>query len=88
MTVNDPIPAGALLIDLRDKRDYDAGHLPGARNLSVSEILEKTAKDQEILLYCYHGIRSYRAWITLRTRGYKNARSLGGLDQYKGQMVR
>ena len=70
MTINDPIPKNALLIDLREQEDYQAGHLPGAVNLSMPEMMGETDRSRLILLYCYRGIRSLKAAIMLKKAGY------------------
>ncbi len=87
MTVNDPIPKDALLIDLREREDYQAGHLPGAVNLSFSEMREETDRNRMILLYCYRGIRSLKAVIMLKKAGYTNVHSLGGISKYRGKLT-
>ena len=88
MTINDPIPEGALLIDLRDAEDYHAGHLPGAVNASLPGIMEAAPdKRQMILLYCYRGMRGLRAALTLKAQGYTNVQNLGGVNKYRGKLT-
>lgn len=87
MTINDPFPKNALLVDLRDKEDYQAGHLPGAVNLSLPEMMGETDRNRPILLYCYRGIRSLKAAIMLKKAGYTNVHSLGGVNKYRGKMM-
>ena len=88
MNIQDPIPAGALLVDLRDREDYEAGHLPGARHMTVDEIRQEAEEDTRILLYCYHGIRSLKAALFLKAAGYPNAESLGGISGYHGPLMK
>ena len=87
MTINDPIPKDALLVDLREKEDYQAGHLPGAVNLSLPEMMGERDRNRLILLYCYRGIRSLKAAIMLKKAGYTNVRSLGGVSKYRGKLI-
>lgn len=87
MTINDPIPSGVLLVDLRDAKDYCAGHIPGAARLTLPEIMKKAEKDDVILLYCYRGKRSAMTARILRLLGYRRAHSVGGIDQYKGMLI-
>lgn len=52
---------GTLIFDVRDRADYDAGHVAGADHLSVvtlEEVLLSTPKSTPILIYCYHGFAS------------------------------
>ena len=43
-------------LDVRSSNRYDAGHIPGAANLSTalteSELAEVAGKDQEVVIYC------------------------------------
>ena len=70
----------ALLIDLRDEKDYEAGHIDGAINMpfvddgvKMLDYLKKQAgKNYRIYLMCYHGNRSGMAFNLLRDEGYRN----------------
>ena len=48
------------ILDCRDPRSYENGHLPGAQLVSDAVIkrLARTDRDQPVLVYCYHGISS------------------------------
>ena len=88
MTINDKIPASALLVDLRDPEDYSRGHLPGAVNLTVQKIINEVAHDKPILLYCYAGMKSLMATTALKAKGFKQVENLGGVNRYTGELVR
>ena len=70
----------AVLIDLRDEKDYEAGHIDGAINMPYVEestkmldyLKEKAGKNYKIYLMCYHGNRSGMAFNFLRDNGYTN----------------
>lgn len=73
---------GALVIDVRTKGEFDAGHLPNAINLPLDEIetsLPRRVKDksQALLLHCQAGGRSAQAAKRLTALGYVNAFNLG-----------
>jgi rhodanese-related sulfurtransferase len=74
------------LIDVRDPEDFALCHLPGAELHPADQIAEwsKTIDpNEEILVYCHHGIRSLHAVMYLSARGFKRLRHLrGGLDAY------
>jgi rhodanese-related sulfurtransferase len=74
------------LIDVRDPEEFALGHLPGAEWLPPAEIAEWSREldpNQEILIYCHHGVRSLHAVMYLTTRGFKHMMHLrGGLDAY------
>lgn len=80
----------AVLVDLRDRADYEAGHIDGARNIQLSNLREEIRKiakfNTPIYLYCYTGLRSEQAAAQLKARGYTNAVNIGGIDGYKGEL--
>ena len=47
---------GVPFLDVRSSNRYDAGHIPGAANLSTalteSELAEVAGKNQEVVIYC------------------------------------
>jgi glyoxylase-like metal-dependent hydrolase (beta-lactamase superfamily II)/rhodanese-related sulfurtransferase len=80
--------SGLLLLDVREREAFRAGHLPGARNIPRGE-LELRADQQlpdptmRILTYCQFGKVSTLAAHTLRTMGYTRAVALdGGLEAW------
>ncbi|MBM4344346.1 MAG: sulfurtransferase [Deltaproteobacteria bacterium] len=75
--------AGALLIDVREDREWRAGHAAGARHLGRG-VLERDIvgavpnKGQVLVLYCGGGYRSALAADNLQKMGYGNVLSLAG----------
>ena len=52
--------AGALLLDVRDSKDYEAGHIIEARNLPAAELAAKAEtlkkyKEKPVIVYCESG---------------------------------
>lgn len=78
------------LIDVRTKQEYDAGHINGARNITIQAIIRnfhQLRKDQPIYLYCANGRRSARAALFLRSRGYEEIYELEkGLKGWSGPL--
>jgi rhodanese-related sulfurtransferase len=74
------------LIDVRNPEDFALCHLPGAELRSAAQIAEWSRTldpDEEVLIYCHHGIRSLHAVMYLTGRGFKRVMHLrGGLDAY------
>lgn len=61
----------AQVIDLREKADYDYGHIIGARNIPMTMFRQRyqgLRKDQPIYLVDANGIASYRAARTLKKK--------------------
>ncbi|MFB4164579.1 rhodanese-like domain-containing protein [Alteribacillus sp. JSM 102045] len=54
----------AQLIDVREPREYDGGHILGARNIPLSQLKQRSNEirpDQPVYLYCQSGTRSRQA---------------------------
>lgn len=79
---------GALLVDVRNRPEYSAGHIPGSRNIPLHRLdeIEDIAPDRStpIFLYCRSGGRSSQALDLLQEMGYENAENIGGIIAYKG----
>ena len=79
-----------VLVDVREKHEWDEGHLPGAIHvprgyleLQIEEAVPDKAKT--VVLYCAGGVRSLMAGVTLQHMGYQNPISMsGGFGQWKG----
>ena len=75
------VAAGAALVDVRTKGEFEAGHLPGAINIPVDEIDVRATEigpvERPVVTYCRSGARSARAATTLRNRGWKTVLNLG-----------
>lgn len=74
---------GATLIDVREDREWDAGHARGAVHLGKGVIerdIEKQVPDKnaELILYCGGGFRSALAARALGEMGYRNVLSMAG----------
>jgi thiosulfate sulfurtransferase len=71
----------SLFVDIRDPGSYRQAHVPGAIHLSdgnVQEFLQNTAKDQTVVVYCYHGNSSLGATAFLIENGFTNVASMSG----------
>jgi rhodanese-related sulfurtransferase len=72
-----------IIIDVRSKREFDEGHVPGARHIPFWRMASKademaTFRENPIVLYCGHGPRAYLAGAALRRRGFSNVAYLTG----------
>lgn len=77
---------GALLVDVRTVREYNAGHLTNAVNIPLDEIQQTLPnrspdKGRVILLHCRSGRRSGLAEQQLRGLGYTNVFNVGSYGQ-------
>ena len=72
-----------VLVDVREDREWDAGHAAGAIHLGkgiIERDIEKTCpdKDARLVFYCGGGFRSALVCDNLQKMGYKNVVSLDG----------
>ena len=72
-----------VVIDVRERNEFEEGHVPGAVHLSKGFIetqIEDLVPSREtpIILYCAGGVRSLLAARSIRELGYTNVESLGG----------
>ena len=71
----------ALILDVREPSEYQAGHLPGAVSIPQSELalrLAEIPRDRDVLAVCAAGSRSLRATHYLRHLGYHLVTNLEG----------
>ena len=68
----------AVVVDVREPREYERAHIPGARLVRLPELLNDTQvpRDRPVVLVCRGGRRSTRAAAVLLQRGYDNVRVL------------
>lgn len=63
------------LIDVRESAEFEAGHMPGARNIPLGDVKERSSelnKETPVYLICRTGRRSGIAGIELTEEGFKN----------------
>lgn len=80
------------LIDVREKDEFDAGHILGARNIPFYEIKQRhleLRKDQPIYLYEDGKYAAYRAAIQLKKNGFEDLYILkDGYKNWEGRIKR
>lgn len=71
----------AYIIDVREKYEYEEGHIKGAVNIPLSEFrkrLDEIPTDKPVYVHCRSGQRSYNAIIALQNLGFKNLYNIAG----------
>ncbi len=80
---NDP---QTVLLDVRDKWEYDLCHIDNSVNISLSEITERKDeldKQPRTVILCHHGMRSTIAGEYLISEGFEQIVNLeGGIDAW------
>ena len=69
------------LLDVREEYEYQDGHIKGAINIPLREILEKKdtlPKDKDIYVYCRSGHRSADAVNFLKSLGFEKVHNIEG----------
>lgn len=76
------------LIDVRRADEFTAGHLPGACNIPLEQIVQdprSVSIPEGAQLYCRSGHRSGQARQILRRMGIETT-NLGGIEGYTGKI--
>jgi rhodanese-related sulfurtransferase len=79
------------LIDVRETDEWAVARLPQAELIPLSQFQQHATKalspDDDIILYCHHGMRSARAQGYLKSQGYDHVLNLtGGIDAWAFQV--
>lgn len=83
-----PSKAGKLLLDIRNKNEYKAGHIPNSQQLHAGRLawnLDQFSPNEEIVLHCQSGARSAAAASFLRAKGFQVTELAGGYAAWAKQ---
>ena len=76
------IASGALVVDVREQVEWDAGHISGAVWIPLGELgsrVDELPRDRRMVIVCRTGSRSGYAADALHGAGYDVANLRGGL---------
>lgn len=79
--VRELVENNAYIIDVRERDEYEAGHLINAVNIPLSEIrqrIDEIPKDRPVYLHCRSSQRSYYAIRALQHMGFDNLYNISG----------
>jgi rhodanese-related sulfurtransferase len=75
-----------VLIDVREPWEFSVCRIEGAKLIPMGTVpanLQALDTDDEIVVYCHHGVRSLDVTVWLRGQGVEGAKSLaGGIERW------
>jgi rhodanese-related sulfurtransferase len=81
-----------VLIDVRERHEFDGGHVKGAVNVPLGRLTDRLGKfdpGAETYVICESGSRSAVAVGRMQRAGFDNAYSVkGGTSAWRGKLVR
>ncbi len=92
-TARDLVREGAVLLDVRETSEWNAGHAPQAAHLPlgrISEASKKVRDGKRVVVVCRSGHRSRSATKALISMGYDATNLTGGMSAWAavgGQVV-
>jgi rhodanese-related sulfurtransferase len=78
-----------IIIDLRDRNEYETGHIPTAINIPYEELEERKSslnRNNLLIFYCDRGNISLLAARDLIKYGYNIKSLYGGIRAYNGRL--
>ena len=78
------VPADAVLLDVREDDEWDAGHAEGALHIPLAEVPQRLGElpEGELHVVCRGGGRSLRAATWLQANGYDAVNVEGGMGAW------
>jgi len=81
--LSQPKDSKLLILDVRTPQEFAQGHVPGAVNISHTEIENRLSeilkgKDEPVVVYCRSGVRAGKALDILKQQGFSDLHHLQG----------
>jgi rhodanese-related sulfurtransferase len=85
------VKAGAIILDVRSKVEYEQGNIKGSLNIAVDQLSKNLhlLKDRNkvIITCCASGMRSAAAKNLLKSNGYKEVYNGGGWSSLQAKIA-
>ncbi len=79
-----------ILLDVREIWEIKKAEISGTKHIPMPDLLDhadELEKNQKIIVYCHHGVRSMNACFFLRELGFEDVLSLaGGIDAWSHEI--
>jgi rhodanese-related sulfurtransferase len=75
----------AVLVDVREPHEWDAGRIPGARHVQLEHLAshaDTIPRDKRVIFQCRLGVRSAMATKAFRASGYDALSMAGGIQAW------
>lgn len=76
----------AVIIDIRSKTEFKAGHILGAKNMLIDDVCNKlnvTDKERPIIVVCSKGENTSKLALQLKEKGYNSFYLKGGMSAWR-----
>ena len=76
----------AVILDVRERREFRAGHAPGSKNIPLSTLAKRTHElptQRTYVAVCRSGNRSRAATAQLRSAGFEVLNLKGGMHAWR-----
>lgn len=74
------------LLDVREDWERSLASIEGSEHIPLMEVADRVQEfqfEEEIVVYCHHGVRSHHAAMILLESGFKKVHNLtGGIDAW------
>lgn len=80
------VPADAVILDVREPDEWEAGHIKGALHIPLADLparLGELPDEGDVLVICRSGARSARAAGWLNQNGYDATNVAGGMGAWQ-----
>jgi rhodanese-related sulfurtransferase len=79
-----------VLVDVREPEEHAEVRIDGGKLIPLGELMQRAPQElnpeDDIVVYCAHGVRSLQAVMGLKQLGFENLRSLeGGICAWEEQ---
>jgi rhodanese-related sulfurtransferase len=83
-------PSSIFLLDVREPEEFEESRIEGCKLIPLGELSQRAINElnvnDDIVVYCAHGVRSMHALMGLKQMGFEKVRSLeGGIADFLEQ---
>jgi len=75
------------LLDVREPWEYETARIDSAKLMPMGDVPSRAHQeldpDEDVVVFCHHGVRSMNVTVWLRQQGFEKAQSMrGGIDAW------